>query len=117
MSLKTKRKSYKVLIEERESILDEVYTYKHGNSFHYRMGLWDKSTYLDELMYMRQIIEKEIELHEILFKMKLYNKLEEKIPLDIIFEISSFGDNIDMSAVYFNNKGIPAKINKVEKTY
>jgi len=56
-------KSYQCLLNERESVLDEIYDWKHDKSSFYgsqRIGLWENSTYLDELLYILQNIEKDI---------------------------------------------------------
>jgi hypothetical protein len=84
-------KSYKRLCEEREAVLCEAEDWKKGNSSYYdniRIRLWGNSTYLDELLYIRLIIEKEMREHESISQMKVYNKF--KIPRDISSLISSF---------------------------
>lgn len=109
MSVK-ERKSYKNLCEQREAILDEAELWKKGLSSYsgkQRLGLWTTSTYLDELMYIRQSIEKDIMPYLIHFQTRFYKYLEKykNIPTDIILNIASFGDLIDQDAVYFISKG------------
>ena len=111
-------KSYKCLCDERESILDEVDNWKQGRSSYscnQRMGLWNGSTYLEELLYIRQRIEKEMIPHEIVDRMKFYKKLENKIPEDAILHIASFGDVVDKSAADFIISGVEATIEAVDR--
>jgi hypothetical protein len=92
-------KKYNSLLRERQSILDETKRWKCGLTIsNQRLGLWSSSTYLDELLYIRQSIDKEITECEIMFRVKFYKKLENKLPKDTIHHIASFGNNIDHSA-------------------
>lgn len=52
--------AYNKLLEEREAILEEIERYKKGYVFQKRMGLWNNSDYLSELLYIKQKIESEI---------------------------------------------------------
>ena len=114
------RNTYKRLCDEREAILDEVEVSKQGRSPYHmnqRMGLWNGSTYLDELMYIRMSIEKEMIPHEIIFRMGFYQKLNIKIPMEIILHIASFGDLIDKSAFHFLEKGTETTLDDVASSY
>jgi hypothetical protein len=116
----TKRKTYKRLCDERESILDEIEAWKiSGFTGTLITGLWCSSTYLDELLYIRVSIEKEMIPHQIIMRMKFYQKLETKtgLPDDIILCIALFGDLIDMSAMRFLSKGIKATVDAIDPTY
>jgi hypothetical protein len=88
-------KSYKILLQERDAILYEAEDWKKGNSSYHnniRIGLWSTSTYLDELLYIRLIIEKEIKQVEIDTQMKVYKKYN--IPKELIKLISSFCQSV-----------------------
>lgn len=83
MSKSSKRKTYKRLCQEREALLDEAESWKQGNLLYsrkQRMGLWKGSRYLDELLYIRQRVEKDMIPQEIVYRMKLYIHLMNKIP-------------------------------------
>lgn len=98
-----KRKSYKYLCNEREAILDEIDSWKRGCSTYsgkQRLGLWNNSTYLDELLYIKQAIEKEIIYCEIMERKKVYKKLYNQLPKDSILHIASFVDTNDTTIVY-----------------
>ena len=110
------RKSYQSLIEEREAILDEVENWKHNKSNCQNIGLWNNSTYLDELLYIKQIIEKEMIQHEIVFRMKFFVKLGDKLPKELIYHITSFGDIVDKSAAYFIENNIPFTTENINPT-
>jgi hypothetical protein len=110
-------KTYNRLREEHKAVLDETKLWKQCMSGNQRMGLWNKSTYLDDLLYIRQRIEKEMIPYEIVFKMGLYRQLQKRIPNELILHIASFGDYIDSSAVYFIEKETPVTIDAVDPTY
>lgn len=93
------QKKYNRLLQERQSILEEAKKWKCGLIHtEQRLGLWSSSTYLDELLYIRQNIEKEITECEILFRIEFYKNLGDKLPEDTIHHIASFGDMVDNSA-------------------
>ena len=94
------KKTYKILCEERESVLDEREKYIKGISVTKKIGLFlnEKYSYFDELSYIISLIDKEIKPYNILYKIQLYKKLKEKIPIDLLYYISSFGDKIDKIA-------------------
>lgn len=95
----TEQKKYKRLHMERQGLLDEAERWKRGLLVpNKRLGLWACSTYIDELLYIRQGIEKEITECEIIFRLQFYKNLWNKLPEDIIHQIASFGDIIDHSA-------------------
>jgi hypothetical protein len=119
MSSNSERKTYKYLCEEYNAVIDEVDSWKQSlsiNSDRQKMGLWNNSTYLDELLYIRQSIEKEMIPHQIVLRMKFYKGLEyaKNIPTDITKYIASFGDLIDNSALYFIKKGVDSTIDAVD---
>ena len=73
MSTKEEKK-YNQLLMERQGLLDEAERWKRGLLVpNKRLGLWACSTYIDELLYVRQGIEKEITQYEIRFLQK-YSK-------------------------------------------
>ena len=73
MSTKEEKK-YNQLLMERQGLLDEAERWKRGLLVpNKRLGLWTCSTYIDELLYVRQGIEKEITQYEIRFLQK-YSK-------------------------------------------
>jgi hypothetical protein len=94
------KKTYKILCEEKESILDEREKYIKGLSVNRKMGLFinEKYSYFDELSYIIKLIDYDIIPYKILYKIQLYKKLKEKIPIDLLYYISSFGDKIDKIA-------------------
>ena len=104
----TKKKSYKILCQERESILDEREKYIRGVGIDRKMGLFlnEKYSYFDELSYIISLIEKDMRPYEILYKIQLYKKLKERIPIELLLYISSFGSNIDKIAVKYIEKNI-----------
>jgi hypothetical protein len=114
------KKKYKDLYDEREAILDEIYDWKHGRYFYagvHRLGLWNNSIYLDELLYIRKRIEKDIIPYEIMFRTEFYKKLMEKIPDDIILHIASFGDIIDKSAANLIISGEDITLDIIKPTF
>jgi hypothetical protein len=104
----TKKKSYKILCQEREVILDERENYIRGIGINRKMGLFlnEKYSYFDELSYIIYLIDKEMKPYEILYKIQLYKKLKERIPIELLLYISSFGSNIDKIAVKYLEKNI-----------
>ena len=52
-------KTYETLLNELDGILDEVEEYKKTFSSN-KIGLWKNSTYIDELLYIYQCIQKEM---------------------------------------------------------
>ena len=120
MSKSTKRKTYKTLCSENESILEEVEDLKQGRKSYHGiqiMKLWSGSTYLDELFYIRMRIVKEMIPHEIVFRMKLYKNLNNIIHIDIINHIVSFLGLIDKIALHLVNKGIESTLDNVDSFY
>lgn len=98
--LTAEKKKYNRLINERKGILEEAERWKRGlSNTSQRLGLWGSSTYLDELLYIRMNIEKEITECEIIFRTQFYKSLENKLPEDVIHHIASFGDIVDTTAV------------------
>lgn len=65
---KYNEQKYIKLSDEREAVIDEINNWKQGCSYFYgnqKMGLWNNSTYLDELLYILIKIEKEIITYQI----------------------------------------------------
>lgn len=114
--LNKERKTYKRLCDELLAVQDEILECKQGNTYDckQRVGLWKDSTYLDELLYICTNIEKDIIPHEIVLRMKFYKELNNKLPMDTITHIASFGDLIDISASNFLEEGIEARIDAVD---
>jgi hypothetical protein len=119
MSATTERKTYKSLCDEHESILEEIEAWRISGFTGNRMGLWSSSTYLDELLYIRKNIEKDMIPHQIVMRMKFYKRLMYKtgLPTDIVLYIASFGDFIDVSAMNFLRKGVKAALENVVPIY
>ena len=94
------KKTYKILCEERESVLDEREKYIRGMCTNRKMGLFisEKYSYFDELSYIINLIDYDIIHYKILYKIQLYKKLIEKIPIELLYNISVFGDKIDKIA-------------------
>jgi len=98
MSTKEEKK-YNQLLMERQGLLDEAERWKRGLLVpNKRLGLWACSTYIDELLYVRQGIEKEITQYEITFRVHFYKNIRNILPEDTIYHIVSFGDIIDKTA-------------------
>lgn len=106
------RKSYKRLQKEHEGILEETLYYKQGLLENRRMGLWNNSTYLDELYYIRLQVEKDMIPHQIVHQMKIYQQFN--IPIELILHISSFGGMVEQSAACFLEQDIDATIEAVD---
>jgi hypothetical protein len=109
-----KRKSYINLCKERDAVMDEINNWKENITVCKRIGLWNDSTYLDELLYIKSCIEKEMIPYEVVFRMKFYENMYKTIPEDIVLHIASFGDLIDQSAHFFLSKGVKSDINCVD---
>lgn len=94
-----KRKSYELLCEERESILDEKENYKKGLT-NIKLGFFinTKYTYYDELSYMLKKVDNDLIPYKILYRMKLYQEINKKITHNLVLYIASFGDFIDKFA-------------------
>ena len=77
------QKNYEKLCKERDAVLDEKKFYSQFTT-NERIGLFicERYDYIDELSYIIKRIEKEIIPYEILYKLKLYKKLTQKIILD-----------------------------------
>lgn len=106
------RKTYKQLCDERDAILDEQEKYKKGYTYG-RIGL-GLGSYYDELYYILKCVEHEMIPYEIVYRMKLYQKFNNKIPLEIIMHIASYGDCIDDIASKFVEEGKPAIIDEID---
>lgn len=113
----TSRKTYKQLCEEREAVLHEAEKYKQGLVYQERIGLWTKSDYLSELLYIRQKIESEIVPHYIVEIMKLHKRLLTRLPMELITLIASFGTSEHQIAAQMVKEGNEATLDVVDPEY
>lgn len=110
------QKTYTRLCNEKEAILDEIERWKEGTIFkNQRMGLWNNSTYFDELWYIHREIEKELTALKIVMRMKVYKHLSKNLPNDVILHITSFGEDVDEAAEYFISTGTNPTIDDVSQ--
>lgn len=84
-------KTYKELCDEREYIIEQREIYKRG---HGRISIGPDS-YYDQLFQILKIVEREMIPYEIRYRFHLYQKLNEKLPVEIILIIASYGDVVD----------------------
>jgi hypothetical protein len=73
MSIKSEKKTYNLLLKEHKAVIYESELWKQNLSSYsgkQKMGLWNNSNYLDELLYIRQSIEKDMIPHLIKIRMK-----------------------------------------------
>lgn len=96
------RKTYKQLLQERD-ILEKV--------------IKENPLMNDTLLYYKKNIEKQMIPYEIVQQMKLYYHLLEKLPIDIIFNISSFDYIENQIAMQYVEENIPATYEAVNPKY
>jgi hypothetical protein len=117
MSVNKHKNTYDDLCKEYIAVVEETKLYKNNLSTRLgkrMMNIWDNSTYLDELLYIKKLIKKEMTQHLIVYKMKIYKYLEySNIPKDIITNISYFGNTVDTQALYFISKNVEANIETI----
>jgi hypothetical protein len=99
-----KRQTHSQLLVKQQSLIKEAEYLKS-------CGM-DES--LENLLYMQQRIERMIIPHEIVNKMKLYYNLNNKIPIELIIHIASFGDITDIIAVKYVDDNIQPTIEEVD---
>lgn len=92
------RKTYKQLCKEREDIIYLQKTGSHHGS----------------LKYILMCIEKEMIPYEIVYRMKLYQRFSNKIPIELIIHIASYGDCIDDISSKFLEEGKLANIDVID---
>lgn len=109
----SKIKSYEKLCLERDGVLDAIEDYKKGDLTDKPMGLWNNSDYLSELSYIRRRIESEMVPYYIVETMKLYKRLSNRVPDDIIFQISTFCTSEYQVAFNFYKQGIKPDIKNI----
>lgn len=110
-------KSYKKLKDELASIIEETERYKQSNDFGTckKMGLWNNSTYLDELLYIKTTIEHEIIPYEIVSTMKFHQWLLKSLPIELVKHIASFGTMEDTIAATYVELGVNATVEDLYK--
>ena len=101
--------TYTLLQYERENIAEK---YRQYDSLR-RMGLY-YPPYMNEIKYTQIGIEKKMIPHEIVNRMKLYYHLNNKIPVELIIHIASFGYIADTVAAKFFEEGKPATLEAVD---
>ena len=89
-------KSYKQLLSEREEILDEL---QLQIKIKIKCKSWNM--YIDELERVLVNIEMRLTKYQIDERVKVYRKLLEKIPIELVSHVASFGHNIvDRCAIH-----------------